>query len=171
MDENRVVPDDEHEAEVEAVSAETIVVGHDRSAGANAALRVALQLASDIGAPVAILRAWSLVTAPRPDNWTFGYAPSEDELEEAVRAELIANTTNEVARYPELEVTYRAYHAGPARSLIEASRDARMLVVGCRGMGGFQEMVMGSVSDQVVRHAHCPVLVTREPSPAERVGS
>ena len=60
-------------------------------------------------------------------------------------------------------MTYRAYHAGPAKA-IEASRDARMLVVGSRGVGGFSEMVLGSVSDQCVRYAHCPVLVARRPT-------
>ena len=49
------------------------------------------------------------------------------------------------------------------RSLIEASRDARMLVVGSRGVGGLREMVLGSVSDQCVRHAPCPVTVVHSP--------
>lgn len=164
MDENRALPDEHDDADVEVAPAASIVVGHDGSAGADAALGVALQLASEIGVPVIIVRAWSLATAPRPDNWTFGYVSSEDEVEEAVRAALVADTKSKVAGYPGLAVTYRAYHAGAARSLIKASREARLLVVGCRGLGGFREMVLGSVSDQCVRHAHCPVLVTREPS-------
>lgn len=163
MNQDRAIPDSEHQAEVQAAPPETIVVGHDRSAGADAALRVALQLAADLQAPVVIVRAWSLATAPRPDNWTFGYASSEDELEEAVCRELIADTESVRAGYPGVEVDHRAYHSGPAASLIQASRDARMLVVGCRGLGGIQEMVLGSVSDQCVRHAHCPVLVARQP--------
>ena len=164
MDDNRALPDGHDDADVEVAPAASIVVGHDGSAGADAALGVALQLASEIGVPVTIVRAWSLTTAPRPANWTFGYVSSEDELEQAVRDALVADTTSSVAGYPDLAVTYRVYHAGPAQSLIKASRDARLLVVGCRGLGGFSEMVLGSVSDQCVRHAHCPVLVTREPS-------
>jgi nucleotide-binding universal stress UspA family protein len=102
-----------------------------------------------------------MVTAPQPPGWKFGYVPSTDELADAVRAELESDTRRLVARFPGVPVTYRAYHAGPAQALIKASREARMLVVGSRGLGGFREMVLGSVSDQCVRHAHCPVLVAR----------
>ena len=164
MDENRVLSDNGDEANIEAALATAIVVGHDGSAGADAALQVALQLALDLVAPLVIVRAWSMVTAPRPSGWTFGYVPSTDEIADAVHAELESDARTLVGRFPVVEVTYCAYHAGPAQTLIGASRNARMLVVGCRGIGGFQEMVLGSVSDQCVRHAHCPVLVARESS-------
>lgn len=163
MDENQIVPDEHRDVDIEGAAPEAIVVGHDSSAGADAALEVALQLASELGAPVTLLRAWSMVTAPRPPGWDFGYVPSTDEFADAVRAELEADTRDLVGRFPDVVVTYRAYHAGPAQTLIRASRDARLLVVGCRGLGGFREMVLGSVSDQCVREAHCPVLVARQP--------
>lgn len=140
------------------------MVGHDGTAGADAALRTALQLASEIHAPLTIVRAWSMVTAPRPPGWVFGYASAIEDIEEAVRQELEAQTQAQVARFPTVALTWVAHHAGPARSLILASRDARMLVVGARGVSGICELVLGSVSDQVVRQAHCPVLVTRGPT-------
>jgi nucleotide-binding universal stress UspA family protein len=37
-----------------------------------------------------------------------------------------------------------------------------MLVVGSRGLGGFGDLVLGSVSDKCVRYAACPVLVARQ---------
>ena len=148
--------------EAEPAPPSSLVVGHDRSAGAEAALELALQLGSDLHAPVVILRAWSMVTAPRPANWTFGYVPSEDELAEAVQNELVADTRSRVDRFPGVDVGFRVDHRGPARALIEASREARMLVVGSRGLGGFGELVLGSVSDQCVRYAACPVLVARQ---------
>jgi len=40
-----------------------------------------------------------------------------------------------------------------------------LMVVGSRGLGGITRALMGSVSDSVVRHAHCPVLVVRKEEP------
>jgi nucleotide-binding universal stress UspA family protein len=164
MDENPGLPDDQVDPVVDVAPASSIVVGHDGSGAASAALRVALQLASELGTPVTVIRAWMMATAPRPANWVFGYAPSTDEFADAVRTELISDTESDLAPFPDVTVSHRVYHANPARSLIIASQGARMLVVGSRGLGGFRELMLGSVSDECVRNAHCPVLVTREPS-------
>lgn len=163
MTEKRAL-DDPADADVTTEPQGSMVVGHDRSAGAQHALEVTLQLAAELGARVVVVRAWSVTTAPRPANWKFGYVSSFDELAEAVRDELVSDVSSLVAQYPDVPVTYRAYHSSPASSLIEASQNARMLVVGSRGLGGFRQMTLGSVSEQCVRHAQCPVLVTRLPA-------
>ena len=56
-------------------------------------------------------------------------------------------------------VTVTAVHGLPVDELIKASQGADMLVLGRRGFGGFARLTMGSVTDQVSHHAHCPVLI------------
>jgi nucleotide-binding universal stress UspA family protein len=52
-------------------------------------------------------------------------------------------------------------HAPPAKALLVASETADLLVVGTRGRGGFERLILGSVADQCIRHATCSVLVVR----------
>ncbi|MCU1445503.1 universal stress protein [Cryobacterium sp.] len=136
-----------------------IVVGHDGSADANHALGVALELAAGLAVPVTVVRAWSIDTAPRPANWEFGYVSSYSDYAGAVTERLQKDTRALVAAHPALAVEYRVALGGPAKTLIEVSKGSRMLVVGSRGRGGLAGMLLGSVSEQCVRHAECPVLV------------
>ncbi|NES30504.1 universal stress protein [Micromonospora terminaliae] len=87
-------------------------------------------------------------------------APTEEsrKMLEQVAAEL-------VDRHPGLRVEVRQVAGGPGVTLIEESRRAELVVVGSRGVGGFTGLLLGSVSNQVAQHAHCPVLVVR---PAEQ---
>ena len=56
-------------------------------------------------------------------------------------------------------VTVKAVHRFVVDELINAGKDADMLVVGSRGVGGFTQLMMGSVASQVAQHAYCPVLI------------
>jgi nucleotide-binding universal stress UspA family protein len=60
-----------------------------------------------------------------------------------------------------LDVETRMEVGSGAHALIEASRDAQLLVVGSRGHGGFVGMLLGSVSAACTHHACCPVVVVR----------
>ncbi|EXG82455.1 universal stress protein [Cryptosporangium arvum] len=63
------------------------------------------------------------------------------------------------AKYPQVVAGLRVCHESPAAALIEASQAAGLVIVGSRGAGGFPGLRLGSVTDAVLRHAVCPVLV------------
>ena len=141
-----------------------IVVGFDGSDFAQEALRKGLWLASKVGAPVRVVRAWTISNAPRPSTWAPGYVPPVEDFADAVLAQVKNQTARGLAEYPGVPVTFAVPHGAAGRELLKASEDARVIVVGTRGLGGFSGLLLGSVSDQVVEHAHCDVFVTRRPS-------
>jgi len=78
---------------------------------------------------------------------------AREELEEAVAALRIS--------HPDLLVTAEFTHGHPVPELVEASKEADLLVVGSRGYGGFLGLLLGSVSQHCAAQAHCPVLIHR----------
>jgi len=137
-----------------------MVVAHDGSTGSQEALVWALAMAARTHWPVHVVRAWQLSTCPQPPSATIGYVPPLVEWEQAVHDELSRHVA-EVAGPAAQHVHCQVVHASPARALIEASRAADVVVVGARGLGGFSGLLLGSVSDQLVHHAACPVTVVR----------
>lgn len=139
-----------------------IVAGTDVSEGGRAALRFAVQEALQRGCPLHVVRAWTLSNAPRPSTAAFGTVPSLAEYDAAVRAELRAEVEEALADIPgarQLGVFQYAVHGSAAKVLVAASARADLLVVGARGRGGFVGLLLGGVSDQVVRFSVCPVVV------------
>lgn len=144
-----------------------IVVGYDGSASAALALTWAFTEAGLRGLPVHVIRAWALVTAIGAVEAPPGVVPSAAECRAAVGAEVAlavdrARTADASATVLQPTVVHTHLVEGPAASaLIDASATADLVVVGDRGEGGFWGLVLGSVSDQVVRHADCSVVVVR----------
>jgi nucleotide-binding universal stress UspA family protein len=64
-------------------------------------------------------------------------------------------------KYPHVVVERQVINEPPAAALVELGRQARMIVVGSRGRGGFARLLLGSVSQEVARYATCPVVVCR----------
>ena len=143
-------------------SSAPIVIGTDGSAFSAAAVRKGLWLAQQLKAPARLVRAWTISSAPRPKTWEPGFVPPADDFETAVRERLDEDTKAARAEYADVAVTLETPHGAAGRELIRASEGARLVVVGTRGAGGFQGLLLGSVSDQVVEHALCDVLVVRD---------
>jgi nucleotide-binding universal stress UspA family protein len=91
---------------------------------------------------------------------------SLEEQAEAARRHaegVLARVVNEVVDDADRHrITQVAIPGRPAQRLIEASLTAYLLVVGSRGRGGFSGLRLGSVSNQCLRHAACPVMIVRD---------
>jgi nucleotide-binding universal stress UspA family protein len=137
-----------------------ITVGIDGSAHSTYALEWAIKEAAVRHAPVTVL---TVHTVPA-SGWTgnpiilpLDTTDVEKARQAAEEMTLKAISQLGVAQSP--SVTVRAISGFPAQELIEASRTSDLVVVGSRGAGGFARLLVGSVSSQVVHHAHCPVVV------------
>jgi nucleotide-binding universal stress UspA family protein len=138
-----------------------VLVAHDGSAQAEAAVRTAVRYAAALGKPVTVVRAWNVSTAPRPSSAGPGYMPPFEDFEAATLAALEENLAPIRSEHPEVTIRAAVVHGSPAEKLIDASGRADLIVLGSRGHGGFAGLLLGSVSEQVVRHAKCPVLVDK----------
>lgn len=167
----------------------SIVVGVDGSSAAFDALTWAYHQAVRTGDPLHLVTTYETEAPHTPYSASYAYAPdggTAARLNEAEarwreeshhiaqeRAERMLHDVltavrsaqkgeSEAAEEGEPEVTEEVV-AGvrPAQLLIERSQDAGLLVVGSRGLGGFRGLLLGSVSQQCVHHAACPVVVVR----------
>ncbi|MFE6528199.1 universal stress protein [Streptomyces rochei] len=139
-----------------------VVLGVDGSPAGAAAVRFAFGWASAHGAHITALHAWTAWNAPLPSpgpSEPYAFAPGMLAAQEnRLLAEALAGTR---VRYPDVKVEHRNIH-GPTRpTLIEASRNARLTVVGSRGRGGFAGLSLDSVSQALLQHAHSPVAVVQ----------
>ena len=131
-----------------------IVVGVDGSTSSRGALRWAAAQAALASAELEVVIGWSY-----PMSYGFPVIADVDWAADA-RTTVEAELTDVLG---DQQVTVRVLEGHPARVLLDASRDADLLVVGSRGHGGFTGLLLGSVSEYVVTHASCPVVVVREP--------
>jgi nucleotide-binding universal stress UspA family protein len=142
-----------------------IVVGIDGSHHSTRALEWALKEAALEHAPLTVLTVHAVPASPWTGNPVLmGGDPEDEEKMLQAAEELTRRVTNQLGESVPESITVRAISGFPSQSLIEASRDADLVVVGSRGAGGFAKLMVGSVTSQVVEHAHCPVVVV----PTER---
>ena len=138
-------------------------MGVDASDDARRALHWALEEGAVRHESVEAVAVWSYVD--QTELTRQGFFPEFDELS-ACRDlhDFVASCRAEAGPGLDgVEVIERAVCDLPATALLDASASADLLVVGARGLGGFRGLLLGSVSDQCVRHSRCPTVVVRPP--------
>jgi nucleotide-binding universal stress UspA family protein len=139
-----------------------VVVGVDGSECAREALRVAVDEARYRGATLHVVAAWSVPVLMYAGGYMAGVDPTTFEHAAELEAADAVKDAHTLA--PDLEVVGDVSNGSAALVLIDAAEHADLLVVGSRGLGGFERLLLGSVSQQVATHAPCPVLVVRPPT-------
>lgn len=137
----------------------TLVVGYDGSDDADLALRTGVHMASLHGwSPRVVIARGELGPSVWGEEWCL-----------ELGREWTARAEKQLAELGRSDVPVEAHDGMATPVLVEASRQARLLVVGARGHGLVSTALWGSVSQHVARHAECPVLVAR-PVPEKATG-
>jgi nucleotide-binding universal stress UspA family protein len=127
-----------------------VVVGTDGSLPAAAAVDFAAQRAVVAAAPLTVVTC------------TGGHQVQDvdaTELRASAERIAVAAATRARANHPELVVTTRVEDCPAERTLVSVSHTSGLVVVGSRGRGAFEGMLLGSVSHAVIHGARCPVAV------------
>lgn len=142
-----------------------IYVGVDGSEGAARALRWALGEARARDGELIAVMSWSYLDQhPMHGHKSFEPAYTSASAHEALRQYVEDALGAGDAKSVSLKVVCDL----PAHGLLAATHDADLIVVGTRGLGGFKELVLGSVAHQVTMHAGCPVVVVPPPRQAPK---
>jgi nucleotide-binding universal stress UspA family protein len=139
-----------------------IVVGVDGSDAAKVAVYWASLEAAMHNLPLTLVHAINAGSLTMPETAIPGVAEwltrqGRCFLDEA--AELANDQTSPPQTHGEI------IYAAPVPALVDLSKEAEMVVVGCRGGGGPAGRLLGSVSSGLVYHAHCPVAVIHDEDP------
>lgn len=141
-----------------------IVVGVDRSEGARAALRFALEEAKLRQATLRVVHAWQYapIGATGFESTYPALGGDIKDLRDVAASDLDATLAESIPDTGTVHVERRVVEGRPAAALVDESRAADMVVVGSRGHGGFTGLLLGSVSQQVAHHAACPVVIVHQ---------
>lgn len=137
-----------------------IVVGVDESQESRNALNWAVAEARAHGARLDAVHAWQVLS--HTALYPAGAAGVDRGALEKRATEILDEVVDSTDTRGLVQPIERIVAPGsPARTLLDVAKGADLLVVGSRGHGGFTGLLLGSVSQQCVHHAPCPVVVVR----------
>jgi nucleotide-binding universal stress UspA family protein len=139
-----------------------IIVGFDGSDHARTALDFAAKEALNRRLPIRLVQAFT----PPMGGAGLGYgtvlpADALDTMRDAIAGQLQEAADEYHALFPDLQISTTVVVGNSTAALMEEAKDAALLVVGSRGLGGFRGLLLGSTGVQVAAHARCPVAVVR----------
>jgi nucleotide-binding universal stress UspA family protein len=132
-----------------------IVVGVDGSEPSLNALRWAGKQARMTGATLRVLTTWEVATGT---GWVPTF-PVDYDPQAVARQALDEAVTETLGADPDVAVERIVKEGHAAPILLAAAKDADLLVVGSHGHGAFAGMLIGSVSEHLVRHAPCAIVI------------
>ena len=146
-------------AEKAESSKPAVVVGIDGSEASQRAIAFAAEEASFRGVPLIAVYAWMPPLTPGLE-----YLWSEELVESqrtAAEEAIAIGTAGLAERYPDLVVERQIVQSPPVAALLQAAEGADTIVLGSRGRGGIQRLLLGSVSHGVLQALPCTTIVTR----------
>lgn len=137
-----------------------VVLGVDGQPDSDAAVGFAFAQASTQDAQLVAVHVWHDSAA---DTLLLGHAepPDFDPAQQQAYETLAERLACWQEKFPDVHVTREVVRDHPSRALLRYADDARLVVVGTRGRGGFRGLLLGSTSRHLLHHAACPVAVVR----------
>jgi nucleotide-binding universal stress UspA family protein len=149
-----------------------IVVGVDGSSSSMAAVRWATFEARMRNVPLTLVHVevtaawgpapWLLADVPLPPA---GEDPQREESGRKLLADAVKVIETSSAGLGPPEIKTELFFSVPLAPLVSLSKEAHMVVVGCRGQHALHRILLGSVSTGLIHHAHCPIAVIHDEAP------
>jgi nucleotide-binding universal stress UspA family protein len=138
----------------------TVVVGVDGSKASAKAIEFAFDQADAVHAQVIGVHAWTSPYLTYADGQSM-LKFDEEEVLESCRLLVAESVAGAAADHPDVHWETRLVSGQAARVILRTAESADLVVVGSRGHGGFTGLLLGSVSQSVLHHTHCPIAIVR----------
>jgi nucleotide-binding universal stress UspA family protein len=139
----------------------TVVVGVDDSKASAKAIDFAFNQAEGLHAQVLAVHVWSSPFRTYEEDGRSMLQFDEDEVMASARVLVAEAVAGAAADHPNVKWDTHLASGPPARAILQAAESAELVVVGSRGRGGFTGLLLGSVSQTVLHHAHRPTAIVR----------